>query len=165
MHHRIRFIACGALVAGTALAVALPGGVAGAKSVKGICSTLSGNATTLNLQNCTAGAQTGGSGVSTTTSEMISGNTVTGTDSVQWNIPGSTSTESFTGTLFSGKKDKCTPPVGYSNLDEVKEKGSVTGGTGAATALTGGKTKGTVCVFQSGSTILVENFPGTTLAF
>jgi hypothetical protein len=141
-------------MAGT-LAVALPGGVASAKKPKpvtGTCNTVTGDATSQTLENCTDGADTGGSGTSTTTSETLNGNAVSGTDSVVWNT-GSTSLESFSGKLLSGKKDKCTAPVGYSNVYEVKEKGKVTGGT--ATDLVGGKTKTTACVFSGGSGILV----------
>jgi len=141
-------------MAGT-LAVALPGGVASAKKPKpvtGTCNTLTGDATSQTLQNCTDTTDTGGSGTSTTTNENISGNSVNGTDSVTWNS-GLNSTESFAGKLLAGKKDKCSAPAGYTNVYEVKEKGKVTGGT--ATDLVGGKTKTTACVFSGGSGILV----------
>jgi len=146
------------------LTVAAPG-IAGAKTkpVTGTCSSLSGNATSQTLSGCTDPADTGGTGVSTTTSEAISGSTVSGTDSVTWSTS-KTSTESFTGTLKSGKADKCTAGAGQTNLYEVKEKGSVTGGT--ATDLVGGKTKGTICVFSTASGgIVVQNFPATTTTF
>ena len=135
--------------------------VAGAKTVKGTCATLSGNAASQTLQNCTDSTDTGGSGTSTS-NETITGNTVSGTTTVDW-ASGKTSLESFTGKESTGVKDKCMPPAGFSNLAEVKEKGKVTVGT--ATDLVGGKTKGTVCGYSMGSTILVENFPGTTVAF
>ena len=165
MHHRLRLLACSTLVAGVSLAIALPSGVASAHKVKpdkGTCTSLSGNATSQTMTGCTDSIDTGGSGVSTTTHEAISGSTVSGTDSVAWHS-GLTSTESFTGTLKSGKADKCSAPAGDTNLYEVKEKGSVTGGT--ATHLVGSKTKGTVCTFTAPSGVVVKNFPGKLVAF
>jgi len=52
---------------------------------------------------------------------------------------------------------------GDSNLYEVKQKGSVTGGT--AKDLIRGKTKGTVCVFTITNGVLRKNFPGSTVTF
>jgi hypothetical protein len=145
------------------LTVAMPG-VASAKTkpVTGTCSGLSGNSTSQTLTGCTDPADTGGGGVSTTTSETVTGSTVAGTDSVTWNTS-KTSTESFTGALKSGKGDKCTPTSGQTNLYEVKEKGKVTGGTAAD--LVGGKTKGTICVFNTSGGIVVQNFPGSSTTF
>jgi hypothetical protein len=166
MRHSVRLLACGALVGGASLAMALPGGIALAKAPKpvtGTCTGLSGNATTQTLSGCTDPADTAGGGTSTTTSESVSGTTVTGTDSVTWNSS-KTSLESFKGKLESGKKDKCTAPAGDSNVYEVKEKGKVTGGT--ATDLINGKTKGTVCVYSTASGgLVVQNFPGSSTSF
>jgi hypothetical protein len=164
MRHPVRLLACGALVGGASLAMALPGGIAlAAKPVTGTCSGLNGNATTQTLSGCTDPADTGGGGTSTTTSETVSGTTVTGTDTVTWNTS-KTSTETFKGKLESGKKDKCTAPTGDSNVYEVKEKGKVVGGT--ATDLVNGKTKGTVCVYSTASGgIVVQNLPGSSTTF
>jgi hypothetical protein len=164
MHHRFRLVACGALVGAASLAL-FPSGVATAKTKpnKGTCATLNGNATSQTMTGCTDTVDTGGSGVSTTTHETLSGTTgVSGTDSVAWHS-GLTSTESFTGTLKSGKADKCRPSAGQTNLYEVKEKGSVTGGT--AVHLVGSKTKGMVCVFTASSGPVVKNFPGKPTSF
>ena len=146
------------------MAIALPSGVASAKTKpnKGTCTTITGNATTITQTGCTDLPDTGGSGVSTTTHESISGSTVTGADSVVWHT-GLTSTETFTGTLKSGKADKCHPSAGQTNLYEVKQKGLVTGGT--ATHLVGSKTKSIVCVFTVSSGIAVKNFPGKPISF
>ena len=163
MHHRFRLVACGALVGAASLAL-FPSGVASAKTKpnKGTCTTLSGNATSQTMTGCTDTVDTGGSGVSTTLHESISGSQVSGSDSVAWHS-GLTSTESFSGTLKSGKADKCHPSAGQTNLYEVKEKGNVTGGT--AIHLVGGKTKGTVCVFTAESGPVVKNFPGKATSF
>lgn len=166
MHRYLRIAACGSLVGGVALALAIPGSAAWAKKPKpvtGTCSSLSGNETSQTLSGCTDPADTGGGGTSTTTSETVSGSTVTGTDSVSWNTS-LTSTESFSGKLKSGKADKCTPSSGQTNLYEVKEKGKVTGGS--AMDLIGGKTKGTVCVFSTATGgFVVQNFPGSSTSF
>jgi hypothetical protein len=164
MRKSVRLVGCGALVGAASLLTVAAPGVAGAKTkpVTGICTGLSGDSTSQTLSGCGDAADTSGGGVSTTTSESVSGSSVTGTDSVAWNSS-KTSTESFTGKLKSGKADKCTPSAGETNLYEVKEKGSVTGGT--ATDLIGGKTKGTICVFNGSSGIVVQNFPGTTTTF
>lgn len=165
MRKSVRLIGCGAVVGACSfLTVAAPG-IAGAKTkpVTGSCTSLNGNATSQTLSGCTDPADTGGGGVSTTTSETVSGSTVSGTDSVAWNTS-LTSTETFTGKLKSGKADKCTASAGQTNEYEVKEKGKVTGGT--ATDLVGGKTAGTICVFTTASGgIVVSNFPGTATTF
>ena len=166
MRHSIRLVMCGTLAA-AALSVALPGAVASAKTVKGTCTGESGNATSQTLTGCTVAADTGGSGVTVVNSETVTGTapkqTVTGTSTITWSTS-KTTVESFTGQLLTSTADKCPAgPAGFTAAAEVKEKGSVTGGT--ATDLVGGKVKGTSCVYSMGATILVENFPATTISF
>lgn len=164
-HYRGRFLACAGLVVATSLAIALPGGIAAAKQAKavtGTCSSLSGGATEQTLSGCSDTADTGGGGTSTITSETITGNKATSTDTITWNS-GLTSVESSSNTLKTGKADKCHPSAGQTNLYEVKEKGRVTGGT--ATDLINGKAKGTVCVFTITNGIVTTNFPGSADTF
>lgn len=149
MHRKliVRAFGCAAL-AGSVLAVAVPGAIASAKPVKLVCTGFSGSATTQYLSGCTPTASIGAAG--TGTSDVAS-NTVT------W-ANGSTSIESYTYTELTGKKDKCPVPAGDTAVAEIKEAGTITGGTN--TALTGGKIKGQVCVNSNASGIVVSNFPG-----
>jgi hypothetical protein len=150
----VRLLAVAALAGSASLAVVLPASQAFAKVAKPtkvICTGLSGNSSTATVSGCSDTAVTGGGGVSVISS---------GVSTVTWNVTGLTSTESFTAVASTGKKDHCTPPAGLTNTAEVKEKGTVSGGT--ATSLTGGKLKGTVCLFSNNSVAL---FPGTSLDF
>ncbi len=164
MHRPItHLLGVAALTGAAALATAVPGGAAAAaKAASGSCASQSGGATVRTLAGCTDTADTGGGGVSTVTSESISGSTVTGTSSIAWDT-GLTTLQSFTGSIKSGKSDKCTPSTGQTNLYEVKSKGKVTGGT--ATDLVGGKTSATTCVFQTSGGVVTTNFPGVATKF
>jgi hypothetical protein len=142
-HLPVRLLVCGAFLAGSAsvAALAIPGGIAGAKGDSLTCTTISGNATSQTLSGCsgTASSQTGSSGTS-----QVSTKTTT------W-VTGKTSVESYSYKELTGKKDHCpAPAAGYTAVAEVKEKGKVTGGT--ATLLVGSKIKGTVCVYEQTST-------------
>jgi hypothetical protein len=147
-----RLVVCAALAGSVAIAVALPGTAAFAKTpkpVKVVCTSLNGNASTENLTGCSDVGTTGGSGT-----DDVSTSTIT------WNS-GLTSVSSVTNKEKTGKADKCTAPSGDSNVTEVDVKGTVTGGT--ATTLTGGKVKGTICVFETAdSGIVTQNYPGTS---
>ena len=148
MHRQLplRLLVCAAALVGSASAAAIvvPGGMAGAAALKVTCTGLTGDATSQTLSGCT------GSGASVTGS---TGSSDVSTSTITWST-GATSVENYTYTGLTGKKDKCVTPAGYTAVEEVKEKGSVTGGT----ALVGSKIKGTVCVSTQNTTgdILVQ---------
>jgi hypothetical protein len=150
MHRSVRLTLCAAIAGSAALAVAVPGSAAFAKTakpVKVVCTSLNGSASSETLSGCSDTVTTGGTGV-----ENVSSSTIT------WST-GLTSITSTTNKEKSGKSDKCTPPAGDTNVVEVAASGTVTGGT--ATTLTGGKVKGTICVFStSGGGIITQNYPG-----
>jgi hypothetical protein len=144
-----RLAICAAIAGSAAFAVVVPGSTAFAKTAKPakvVCTSLNGTASSETLSGCSDTAATGGSGV-----ENVSTSTVT------W-ATGLTSIDNTTNKEKTGKKDKCTPPAGDTNVVEVAASGTVTGGT--ATTLTGGKIKGTICVYNSSSGIITQNFPG-----
>jgi hypothetical protein len=131
----IRLLTCAVLAGTASLAIVLPSGIASAKApkpTKEVCTTLTGNATSQTLSGCS-----GATGITSGVSNVA-------TSTVTWNN-GNTSTETYTYSEKTGTKDKCSPPAGDTNVAEVKESGTVTGGT--ETVLTKGKIKGTVCVF------------------
>jgi hypothetical protein len=157
-HLPFQLLACAAL-AGTASfgAIALPGGIAGAKSLSVKCTGLTGNGSSSSITGCKGSglSETGSSGTSVTDTTTAT----SGTSTITWST-GATSDEAYTYKELTGSKDKCpAPPAGFSALAEVTEKGSVTGGT----ALVGSKVKGTVCVYSDGSTILVNGKGSQTI--
>jgi hypothetical protein len=153
----IRLLAVTAIAGSATLAVLVPGGSAFAgkpKPTKVTCTAISGSESSVTLSGCSDPAVTGGGGTSNVS-----------TSTVTWNTTGLTSTENYTVKVGTGKKDKCTAPPGFTNTAEVKEKGSVSGGT--ATTLTGGKVSATVCVFTETadpSVTSVALLPGTVLS-
>ena len=162
MRQPLRLLACCALVGVSALGIVAtvdPAGAAKHRPVTGTCSSLSGTSSQT-LSGCTDLSDTGGGGISTTTENNQEGVTTT----LTWNT-GLTSIESITqAKVLTGKQDKCISPQGYTNDSEVKFlKGEVTGGT--ASDLIGGRSRGTVCVYSQGSTVLVENYPRTVIHF
>jgi len=160
MRHSVRLVVCTVLAAGSiSLAVALPGGVASAKTLKGVCTSETGNATSQTLSGCNQPADTGGSGTVVVNSEKVTGKApkqkVKATTTITW-ATAKTSVETLTGSLLTGVDNKCPAgPPGYTAAAEIIEKGKVTGGT--ATDLVGSKAKGTSCAYTEGTTILVEN--------
>ncbi len=159
----VRLLAAGAaVVVGTSLTIAGPGGIAGAKTkqVTGTCTSLSGSESSESLSGCNDPSDTGGSG---TVSVTLSG--TSGTASITWSSS-KTTIESFTYKESTGKKDKCpAPPAGDTALAEAKETSTVTGGT--ATDLIGSKKlKSTDCAYTTASGgILVTNYPGKPVPF
>jgi len=142
-----------------AFAVVAPGAIAGAKGAKPdkvVCTGFSGTETSQSITGCTGGPAASGTSVP---GPVVNNS---GTATVTWS-DGNTSLESFSYTSKSGKADKCSPGAGETNVVEVKEKGSVTGGT--ETALTGGKVKSTVCVFSGASGITLSVYPGSVTDF
>jgi hypothetical protein len=144
-----RLAVCAAIAGSAVIAVVVPGSAAFAKTVrpvKVVCTSLHGSASSETLSGCSDPAATGGSGV-----ENVSTSTITWTT-------GLTSVTTTTNVEKTGKQDKCKPPAGDTNVVEVKATGTVSGGT--ATTLTGGKLKGTICVYNSSGGIITQNFPG-----
>ena len=88
-----------------------------------------------------------------------------GTGTITWSLGNNYSTVSFSGRDKSQKADKCTPPPGGHNWDEVVLRGTVTGGNVAD--LVGGRFKETVCEFIVGlySNFVEQTFPGTEVSF
>lgn len=144
-----RLVVCAAIAGSAGFAMVVPGGVASAKTLKVSCTSWSGDANSGFVSGCsgTGEALTG-----------TSGTAVTSNHTTTWST-GKTSITSVTNT--PKPKDKCAPPAGYTNVVEEGVKGSVTGGTSGI----GGTFKATLCVFQSGSTILVKNFPGKVIKY
>ncbi len=159
MKFPVRLIAASALVVGMGLAVAVPGGVAAAKTkqVTGKCTSLSGNESTQTLSGCNDTADTGGGGT-------IATNTTAGTYTTTWDS-GLTSTGTETYKEKFGKSDKCPAMSGYSALAEADATSVDTGGT--ATDLIGTKhLKSVACAYEdSMDNIIVENYPGKTIPF
>jgi hypothetical protein len=159
LNRSVRLAACAAMAGSAALAVVAPGAMAGAKSPKPdkvVCSSFSGDSSSQTISGCTGGP----AGINPGTSVPTSTGT-TGSATVTW-ADGKTSVESYSYALKTGKADKCPAITGDTSVGEVKEKGTVTGGT--ETALVGGKVKSTVCVYSTSSGISLSLFPGTTLA-
>ena len=159
MRFPVRLLAAGAIVVAMPLSVALQGEIAGAATqVTGACTTLSGSEASQTLSFCNDLSDTGGGG---TITAHESGKK--GTASILW-TSGKTTTESFTYKELTGSKDKCPAKAGYTAVAEAQETSKVTGGT--ATDLVGKKKlKSTDCAYKSGSTIIVENYPGDTVPF
>jgi len=160
LNRSVRLAACAAMAGSAALAVVAPGAMAGAKTAKPdkvVCTGFSGSETSQTLSGCTGGgAVTGGT---STPGAMVG---TTGSGSIVWS-DGLTSTESYSYTLKTGKADKCVAGAGQTNVGEVKEKGTVTGGT--ETAFINGKVKSTICVYSTATGITLSLFPGTVADF
>lgn len=156
----VRVLVAGAMVVGVPLSIALPGAVAGATSqVTGSCTSLSGGETSQTLSGCTDTTDTGGGGTITTTLKGKGG-----TATITW-LSGKTSTEKVKFKELLGAKDKCPAMPGDTALAEAQSTSTVTGGT--ATDLVGKmKLKSTSCAYDTASkTIVVVNYPGTTVPF
>jgi len=151
----VRLAAVGAMVTAGSL-IMLPTGVASAsgtpkppkppKAVAVTCTTLSGDETASSFSGCNQPGVTDGTGV-TTLNTLSTSDAFTAT--VTW---GSGETTTFGGQLTiivsntAAKKnpDKCPAVPGDTPLAEVKEVGTVTGGT----ALVKGAVKSTECVYS-----------------
>ncbi len=173
MRHPVRLTVCGLLAAGSfSLAVALPGGIASAKTPKITCTGLSGSETSQSLTGCSPTTDIGGaSATDGDITEMLNAKATafTATSTVTW-ANSETSTEAAKGkiTYWSATKNKDKCPTlggaGATQLAEIKESGTLNGGTD--TALIGGKTKGTDCAYiPAGGAITVVNFPGTLVDY
>lgn len=148
----VRLAAVGAMVTAGSL-IMLPAGVASAsgspkppRAVAVTCTTLTGDETASSFSGCNQPSVTDGTGV-TTLNSLSSSDAFTAT--VTW---GSGETTTFAGQLTivasnpADKKnpDKCPAISGDTPLAEVKEAGTVTGGT----ALVKGAVKSTECVYN-----------------
>ena len=160
MHRQlpVRLFACAALAGSASLAVLLPGSIASAKTRKPdkvVCTGFGGSETSQTISGCTGGPAGLTGGTSVPTGYTLTGSTGSGTALITW-TDSNTSTEAYTFSEKTGKADKCTAPAGLTNIAEIKEKGTISGGT--ETALTGGKVKSTICVF---SDLSLAGFPGS----
>lgn len=156
LNRSVRLAAVGAMVAGTSLALVLPGGLATAttpKPAKVVCTTLSGTEASSSFSGCTPTSAVGAAGTGTTALTSYVAPNFTATET--W---GNGLTTNFGGTLaiLTGKKDKCPALTGYTATAEVKEKGTILAG---GTANVGGSVKSTECVYTatSGPATLVDN--------
>ncbi len=158
-HHLLTRLMIGAALAGSVslVAVAVPGGIAGAAAKTLTCKTLTGSGTvskqTISISGCsgTASGQTGTKGTGTATTNSSKD---TGTATIKWTT-GKTSDESYTFKEDLGSSNNCPAKSGYAKLAKAVETGKVTGGT--ATELKGSAVTADACAYSKSGKIYIFN--------
>src|ERR1019366_707975 len=147
--HAVRYLAIAALAVPTTLVVLIPGTANAGGAPKLVCTSLSGTITAQTISGCTGD---GSNFTTATAASTATGSTFTWTSSV------GTDKASVTDKTSTGAKDKCPTLSGWTSTLEAKEKGKILSGTGTGTALVGGKTKATACVYSNATTTKVTLF-------
>lgn len=180
MRNRVHLFVCGAVITGSIAAISLPGGIAAAKPMTGVCTSASsstnswanvqdvGPSLTISLSGCTDVPDTGGAG-SLTMTDPYGGNVVSTV--IVWNsglTSSSTSELAFPRSLGVRGIDCPSASPGFEKGPSFTLKGKFTGGT-ATNLLKSKYKKDAICAYLSSTSTtgptLLKIRPGTDFTF